>query len=1148
MQKSQTKNVFWKYFFLFSVGFFIAQLGAFIFLNYGVKEALFLRLGLVILSLLVFVRYLESELKNVLGFGIRTWWFVVYLLLVLFVSYVFNIEETLSKNLTFLLVPVVFLISSFVIFKKRILGEKGSSLFFAVLFSLIGLFDVLRANFSQLLVFSALSLLVLFSCFFMIWRYFYSISFKNKKNCFAKLKLPLLFFVILVFSLLSLYLIRNRAIERSKETFLKKIELTSKALNTLNLKELRGYPSDVKKAQYIRLKEQLRAVSNEHENLRFMYLLGLKDNEIVFYLDTEPDTSDDYTPPGSVYESYPKILLDEVFKKGVSRSFGPYADKWGEWISSFVVIKNKTDGKIICVLGADISSSDFYFSIRHDNALNLIGFVFLFLLFFLSSLTFYSAELSKLSIRDSEEKFSRAFNDSPVLSSITRISDGLIIETNKAFLDVLELKKEDIVGKSTTELNLYDKPGDRKVFLDKINQDGFVKNHEIQSKTSSGKIIKGLISASIINIGGEDYLLSSIVDATERINALEKLRDNENYLKILWNSINAGVVLVDAETHRVLDLNDAAFEILGAKTREDVLGESCKVMCSISNLGGGPILDRGEVIKNKKIFIRKFDGEVIPITKTAELLEIKDKKYILESFVDLSEVQKAQELLEENEKKLSTLFSNIPGIAYRCLLDENWTMLFMSKDIDDITGYPVEDFINNNKRTYGSIIHPEDAGFVEEKIKKAIDQDKSWDIEYRVFNKDNSVKWVHERGRAIKDAEGGVQFLDGIIVDVTGRKLIEEELNISQKNLLKVMKVKDEFLSVASHDLKSPLGIIKTSMHLLLEEESLEGVKEYAHMSLRQADRGLKLISSLLDLNKLEDGNVDLDLKDFAISKLINEVLEDLRINLEEDGISVNLGQSLDYELTADYNKIVQVFSNLLGNAIKFSNKGSKIDIIISLHETTLRIGIKDLGPGIPSDKLSSIFEKHVKLKSGREKGHGIGLTIAKMIVELHNGKIWAESVEGEGSTFYFEIPNARPSDSNFIEDSKLTCPFVVPGTKTILVVDDMDDERKLVSDLLSSAGFKILESSGWESALNIIRGSKLDLVILDIEMPEINGLELLDIIRKDFPIEKLPVVLYSSRFTQIDDARSYGANSYINKGLVDPSDFLNKIRKLLSA
>jgi PAS domain S-box-containing protein len=1271
MQKAQPHNIFWKYFFLFCVGFFIAQLGAFIFLNYGVQEALFLQSGLIILGLLIFTRYLELELKSVLGFRIRTWWFVVYFLLVLLVSYLLNIEEELSRDISLLLVPVIFLTSSFLIFKKRILGGKKDSLLFAVLFFFIGFFEVLRVIFPKFLLVSVFSLLFLFSCFFISWSYFYLISFKDKKSVFAKLKFPLLFLLILVLSMSSLFLLRNKAIEESKKTFLKKIEITSKAINKLNLKELKGGPGDLKKAQYIRLKEQLRAVLSEYENLKFMYLLGLKEGQIIFYLDTEPDTSEDYAPPGSFYESYPKMLLDEVFKKGVPKACGPYTDKWGEWVSSFVPIKDNVDGKIISVLGADISSSDFYFSIRHENALNLMGFIFLFVLFFMSLLVFYLAELSKLLIKESEEKFSKAFNNSPVLSAITRMSDGLIIETNKAFLDVLEFKKEEILGKTTTDLNLYNNPEDRKLFIEKIKQDGFVKNFEIQTKASSGKELRGLISASIISLRGEYCLLSNIVDVTERVKTVQDLRDRENYLKILWNSINAGVALIDAETHKISDINDAGLKILGAKNREELVGGNCKVTCSISNLGGCPILDKGEVVNNKKVFIKRLDGQVIPITKTAEIIEIKGKKYILESFVDVSEVQKAQELLEENEQKLKTLFSNIPGIAYRCLLDEYWTMLFMSKDIDDITGYPVQDFINNEKRSYGSIIHFDDAGFVEEKIKKAIDENKSWDIEYRIFNKDGSVKWVHERGRAVKDTQGDVQFLDGIIVDVTDRKkaqeeyqklslaieqspsvvvltdvegniqytnpkfsevtgytaeeakgqnprilktdylppetykelwktitagkdwkgefhnkrkdgslfwenasigpvkdssgtivgffavkedvthrkLMEEQLKTSQKNLLKAMKVKDEFLSVTSHDLKSPLGIIKTSMHLLLEEDSAdEGVKEYAYMSLRQADRGLKLISSLLDLSKLEDGNVQLDIKNFVISKLINEVLEDPRINLEQDNICINLVQSSDYELTADYNKIVQVLSNLVGNAIKFSNKGSKIDIITSLNDKVLRIAVKDFGSGIPSDKLSSIFEKHVKLKDGREKGHGIGLTIAKMIVELHNGKIWVESLEGEGSTFYFELPNAKPSDSSFVEDSDLACSFVVPGTKTILVVDDMDDERKVVNDILSSAGFKVLESSGWESALKIIRESRIDLVILDIEMPEINGLELLDIIRREFPIEKLPVVLYSSRFTKIDDASTYGANSYINKGLVKPSDFLDKIRKLLSA
>ncbi len=214
------------------------------------------------------------------------------------------------------------------------------------------------------------------------------------------------------------------------------------------------------------------------------------------------------------------------------------------------------------------------------------------------------------------------------------------------------------------------------------------------------------------------------------------------------------------------------------------------------------------------------------------------------------------------------------------------------------------------------------------------------------------------------------------------------------------------------------------------------------------------------------------------------------------------------------------------------------------LVDGSLKLSIRDFGRGIPEDKLALIFDKYeqVNEKIDRQKGHGIGLAIARMICELHGGKIWAESKEGQGSTFYLEIPNANLCGVN----DNSTCSVVDPSQRTILVVDDLQDERKIVKDILGKEGFVTLEAGGWEQALKVIRNYKVDAVILDIEMPEINGLELLEIIRRERSIEQLPVLLYSSRFKDIEDYHKYGANDYANKGSIAPSALLLKLKKML--
>ncbi|HOW16795.1 MAG TPA: PAS domain S-box protein, partial [bacterium] len=593
---------------------------------------------------------------------------------------------------------------------------------------------------------------------------------------------------------------------------------------------------------------------------------------------------------------------------------------------------------------------------------------------------------------------------------------------------------------------------------------------------------------------------------------------------------------IDPETFKITDINPAGLNILGEE-KGNIIGGPCDVVCK-HDCDKCPIMEEGQSgVYGRQVNIQgtKSRGN-IPVIKTAEKIYIRGKEYILENFIDISSLKKAEPEL----RKLSGAVTQSPATVV--ITDLNGNIEYVNPKFTSVTGYTVQEAMGQNPRILKSGETPDEEY---KKLWDTIRSGKEWRGEFRNKRKDGSFFWEAASIAPIMDESGNIVNYLAVKEDITQKKEVELELKKTREALERAMKVKDDFLSVTSHDLKSPLGIVKTSMNLLLDEAGItEQVKEYAEMSLRQANRGLKLISDLLDLKKLEDGSVTLDPIIVSVPKLIREVLEDLRASLEQCGAKVEIIEDAQYEVKADHLKLVQVLSNLVGNAIKYTKAGAKIKITAADVAGRLRIGVHDQGPGITKDKLSVIFEKYEQAGEvvDKKKGHGIGLAIARMICDLHGGRIWAESEQGNGSVFYFELPDVKimsAPEANVTRSSSST-------DKTILVVDDIADERVLAIKALEKEGFRSIEANGWKEALDAIRSKKIDLILLDIEMPEMNGIELLEIIRREKSKEELPVIFYSSRFSNIENYAEYGANDYVNKNGSNKEELISKIKKAL--
>ncbi len=376
------------------------------------------------------------------------------------------------------------------------------------------------------------------------------------------------------------------------------------------------------------------------------------------------------------------------------------------------------------------------------------------------------------------------------------------------------------------------------------------------------------------------------------------------------------------------------------------------------------------------------------------------------------------------------------------------------------------------------------------------------------------IRQVNERTRILRKSERSIrEAKDQAEQALSSKSHLLEDLRKQKAEIERVSKDKDDLLAIVSHDLKNPLAVIETSMDLILEDDKYKLSTMGTDLIRRcknSARVALNLITDLLDLSRLE-GGIRLDFERFSLQEMIASVVDGFYLKSTEKEISIEVHQENNYDLVADYGRMIQVLSNLLGNSLKFTPKGGKITINIKEYQSDhaydgsyrgLELTISDTGPGIPEDKLDSIFNKFEQArKKDRETGTGLGLTISRNICELHNGEISVSSPPGKGAIFTIKLPRLLLSEE-----------LKKGGTKSsynVLVVNDEEEFRKKAMQEFNNLGYQVTEAKNGEELLTILEDSHPDLILLDSDMPVKNGIEAIGEL-KQLGVSLPPIILIS--------------------------------------
>ena len=368
----------------------------------------------------------------------------------------------------------------------------------------------------------------------------------------------------------------------------------------------------------------------------------------------------------------------------------------------------------------------------------------------------------------------------------------------------------------------------------------------------------------------------------------------------------------------------------------------------------------------------------------------------------------------ETERKLITLTNNLKGMVYRCKNDKDYTMLFVSSGSKELTGYTPEELVNNKITSYGKLIVDKDLDLVSKAIHNSNQKHGHFEMIYRIKTKSEKIKYVWERGIEINTNSPDDHILEGFITDITAHILDKQNLEKERKaaetladEAQKANRAKSQFLANISHEIRTPLnGIIGFST--LLHDSKLEDTQqEYAEYVYGSGKRLLEIVNNILDFSKITDNNITFHERKVDIKSNLHKTALILSDQIQKKNLEYHIfiDENLPELISIDALKLNQTIMNLLGNALKFTEKGSIEFHAEFLNQKDLYIYVRDTGIGISEENQKLIFDYFTQADGSLTRkygGTGIGLTLSKQIIEKMGGTLQVESKIGEGSTFYF--------------------------------------------------------------------------------------------------------------------------------------------------
>lgn len=529
-----------------------------------------------------------------------------------------------------------------------------------------------------------------------------------------------------------------------------------------------------------------------------------------------------------------------------------------------------------------------------------------------------------------------------------------------------------------------------------------------------------------------------------------------------------------------------------------------------------------------------------------------DEIYMLQTLANnislTIEKNKSESLIYESEEKFKLLANNIPGTVYLANYDDDWTKIYLNDEVENLTGYPKEDFLTH-KVHFKDLIHPDYIDFVRNEIETAMSKKSSFNYEYQIIRKDGTLIWVEEFGDAIyKDNK--IVYIEGIFIDITERKITQSA--VKEKELAEAAsKAKSEFLANMSHEIRTPLNGIIGFTDLLMKTQLVELQQKYLSTVSLSAHALLEIVNDVLDFSKIEAGKLNLHVEKTNLLHNLNHIrdLISYESNLKNIALELDFDDNIPTYVFVDVLRLRQILINLLGNAVKFTKKGTvKLKVIclekIENNVFKVRFSVVDSGIGIATENQQKIFKAFSQEDGSTTRrfgGTGLGLTISNKLLGLMESVLQLESEVGVGSTFYFDLVLKTDSSTDNIEFKIENKEISTKSTHKIfkdlkiMIVEDNKINMLLINVILKNLVDSpvIFECMNGQEAVENFENFNPDIIFMDVQMPILNGYEATKIIRKtNFEI---PIVAITAGTIQEEQENCLkaGMSDYVSKPIV---------------
>ncbi|MEW5849171.1 MAG: ATP-binding protein [Myxococcota bacterium] len=506
------------------------------------------------------------------------------------------------------------------------------------------------------------------------------------------------------------------------------------------------------------------------------------------------------------------------------------------------------------------------------------------------------------------------------------------------------------------------------------------------------------------------------------------------------------------------------------------------------------------------------------------------------------------------------LKSPVPVAIFSWRNEPSWPVEFVSPNVRHVLGYEAEDFLSG-RVVYAQIVHPDDLARVADEVARhSVVDDVFEHADYRILDPEGRVRWVRDLTAVVRNADGRATHFLGYILESTAQHEALEAMAHAKQEAEAAARVKSEFLANVSHEVRTPLTLILGPLEALLAGEGgalPPDVTRRLERVQRNAERLYVLVNDLLDFSRLEAGRDEVLWEPVDVEALVSALVEEVSLVAESRGI--NLSADIHGPATrvpADRGKLEQIILNLLGNALKFTPAGGRVTVTVRVDDDATVLQVADTGPGIPAAEHERIFQRFEQVDASQTRRHGgtgLGLALVKKLTEAMGGTVSLSSDVGRGSCFTVRIPrspdrlapvlatewrdratlrrNRRARLHDVAPAEEAAVPPVKGGRPSVLLAEDSADMRAFMAEVLSGS-YDVEAVADGAAALRAVRSHRPEVIVCDVMMPELDGLEVVRQLKADPELRAIPVILVTAKAGrhEVVGGLEAGADDYLPK------------------